>query len=635
MEDRLEQYKSGFHELLSERQFCDIHFAFPSSVSLDGVEIVSAHRNIMIAASPYLRNKIELMTELGMSAASKGSSREQPWLLPGIDKRGFEIVVDFIYHPRDLSVVGADEELACAMSPTIARAVFEAARLLLMPVVQAMMFKVLAAELTSADSLGALQLCLQSKEQWVQLEGQGESLLESALRIFAYNPVEATDVALKVTSGHGDANGNVDATGTLSYSLANCDLNFFETLFGSSFPIKDSAACNSFFSLLLAWHRLSIPGATAVSLLSWLSLLIMPSETFTWSANAQEFSALRSNTNMASSIFKLYGQEFYLRLVKDDRGSTNAGVYLIAQNAMPGWPFAYTLTIKETADLPAASITLSPYVFLKADRGYGIPSMCSTAKLLLPSQSESPSYVTTNGNIEILVTVTSTSLVRLGAAFLTDNFESLIKDEFFGTLSSSKMEAVLPFNELRVSSELVLLQALLKWNGSKDKVSEDMLHSIRLSQINFEALLAETQSHACLRKSELCKKHIETIVKNAFAGMPQSSSSMPAQQPRLHATAGSSGNVGCTEMISFMMEPSKKLAATELLLNDACNEAVSEKKEMQLKVDRLTQARAHDLLRRAGLRARCRLHARGQNAQRKRKAELELPREQTTRDLND
>jgi hypothetical protein len=188
MEDRLEQYRSDFHGLLSERQFCDIHFAFPSSNSLDGVEIVSAHRCIMIAASPYLCDKIELMAELGLSAATERSSREQSWLLPGIDKRGFEIV-DFIHHPRDLSVVGVGQDLDCDMSPTIARVVFEAARLLLMPVVQALMFKVLAEELTPANCLGALQLCLQSKEQWAQLEGQGASLSDSALQMFAYNPV--------------------------------------------------------------------------------------------------------------------------------------------------------------------------------------------------------------------------------------------------------------------------------------------------------------------------------------------------------------------------------------------------------------------------------------------------------------
>jgi hypothetical protein len=88
MEDKLKQYKSDFDGVLysSERQFCDIHFSFPSSTSLDGVDIVSAHRIIMIAASPYFSNKIELMTELSSSTAIAGSSLEKPWLLSGMDK---------------------------------------------------------------------------------------------------------------------------------------------------------------------------------------------------------------------------------------------------------------------------------------------------------------------------------------------------------------------------------------------------------------------------------------------------------------------------------------------------------------------------------------------------------------------
>jgi hypothetical protein len=58
--------------------------------------------------------------------------------------------------------------------------------------------------------------------------------------------------------------------------------------------------------------------------------------------------------------------------------------------------------------------------------------------------------------------------------------------------------------------------------------------------------------------------------------------------------------VGRAKMIAFLMEPSKKLAAMKLLLNDACHEAdqaVSKENELNLKIDRLTQARAHDLLR--------------------------------------
>jgi hypothetical protein len=190
-----------------------------------------------------------------------------------------------------------------------------------------------------------------------------------------------------------------------------------------------------------------------------------PSETFTWSANAQEFSALRSDAHMVSPEFKVHGQKFYPQLCKNDRGSTNAGLYLVPKIAMPGWLFGCTLTIKATADLPAASSTVGPAAFLKADNGYGRRAFCSTAKLLLLHPLESPTYITAIGTIDIIVTVTSTSLVRLGAAFLTNNVESLIKDEFFGTIPGTMMGAVLPFNELHVSSELVLLQALRKWNG--------------------------------------------------------------------------------------------------------------------------------------------------------------------------
>jgi hypothetical protein len=252
MEDALKRYTSNFHGHISERKFCDIHFAFPDSMSstLDGAEIVSAHRHVMVAASPYLCNKIELMVELGLSAATEGCSLEKPWLLSGIDKHAFEIIVDFMYHPRDLSLVGDDKELGDTIPPAIARAVFKAAHLLLMPVVQAMMFKVLAAQLTPTNCLGALQLCLQSKEHWAQLEGQGELLSESARQTFSLKPVEAIGAALQAASGQHNTKEDIDAT--LSYSLANCDLNFFEDLFGTSFPVKDSAACNFFFSLLLA-----------------------------------------------------------------------------------------------------------------------------------------------------------------------------------------------------------------------------------------------------------------------------------------------------------------------------------------------------------------------------------------------
>jgi hypothetical protein len=87
MEDALRRYSSEFHGHFTELQLCDFFFAFP-----DGAGIVAAYRHIMVAASPYMRYKIELMTELGLSAATEGSSREKPWVLKGIDKRGFGIL---------------------------------------------------------------------------------------------------------------------------------------------------------------------------------------------------------------------------------------------------------------------------------------------------------------------------------------------------------------------------------------------------------------------------------------------------------------------------------------------------------------------------------------------------------------
>jgi hypothetical protein len=62
--------------------------------------------------------------------------------------------------------------------------------------------------------------------------------------------------------------------------------------------------------------------------------------------------------------------------------------------------------------------------------------------------------------------------------------------------------AALPFDELRVSSQLIALQALLKWDDSKDKVNEQMLKCIPLSLIDFKSLLEETRGHMCLPKSE-------------------------------------------------------------------------------------------------------------------------------------
>jgi hypothetical protein len=105
-----------------------------------------------------------------LASATEGNSRENPWPLHGIDQRGFAIAIDFMYHPRFLSV--PDEELGdSTLSPTTARAVFVAARLLCMPTLQAVCSKVLAAQLTPGICLGALQLCLDAKEQWAQLEG--------------------------------------------------------------------------------------------------------------------------------------------------------------------------------------------------------------------------------------------------------------------------------------------------------------------------------------------------------------------------------------------------------------------------------------------------------------------------------
>jgi hypothetical protein len=62
MEDALQRYKNDFHERFRERPFPDIYFSFPDSASadssLDGAEIVAAHRHVIIAASPYMRNKL-------------------------------------------------------------------------------------------------------------------------------------------------------------------------------------------------------------------------------------------------------------------------------------------------------------------------------------------------------------------------------------------------------------------------------------------------------------------------------------------------------------------------------------------------------------------------------------------------
>jgi hypothetical protein len=598
MEDALRRYSSEFHGHFTERQFCDIFFAFQ-----DGTGIVAAHRHVMVAASPYMRNKIELMTELGLSAATEGSSREKPWVLDGIDKRGFEIVVDFMYHPRDLSK-GISKDLDDPMSPTIARAVFKAAHLLLMPVVQAMMFKVLAAQLTPANCLGALQFVLQSKEQWARLEGQGEALCEQACKVFALKTVEATNVALRIASGENEP----DDEATLSFSLANCDINFFEALFSTSFPLKDAVACNAFFSLILEWHRLGNPGESAVQLLRVLSEDVKdkPSAPFAWRASAQEFLDLDDEKGLHSPDFDVYGHTFHLDLQKHGE---NAGLYLVQGVTMPGWLFGYRLSIKEAADLPGINVTFDPLPFLVDSDGFGETELCSAAKLF--PGSEDPSYVT-DGTIEITCSIDSTSLVRLASAFLVDNFESLIEDELFCTISESLMTTVLPFDELRVSSELELLQALFKWNGTDDDLTEDMLKWIRLSQINFQALLDEVQVHTCLQTSAICKKFFKEIVKKAsVTALPSSQrvgASSTVSRPRLHAKVFAAKRIGCSAIVKVLTDPSPlrkcMVREKELELKLAA---------MESRLSKLAEASARGLLVRAGLRARCRLQARKHN----------------------
>jgi hypothetical protein len=189
MEHALQRYTNDFLERSHERSFPDISFSFPDSAaekSLDGADIVAAHRHIIIAASPYMRNtigtsfildyaymlsllttwlhSIDMMADFGLASATEGNSRENPWPLHGIDQHGFAIAIDFMYHPRFLNV--PDKELDSTLSPTSARAVFVAAQLLCLPLLQAMCFKVLAAQLTPMNCLGALQLCLDAKEQW-------------------------------------------------------------------------------------------------------------------------------------------------------------------------------------------------------------------------------------------------------------------------------------------------------------------------------------------------------------------------------------------------------------------------------------------------------------------------------------
>jgi hypothetical protein len=682
MEDALKKYAIDFHEQLSQRDFPDIHFAFPDSTfnALDGTDIISAHRNIVVAASPYLRNKIELMTELGLSSATEGSSREAPWLLHDIDKHAFEITVDFMYHPRDLSACGDDKKLDNPLTPAMARAVFKVAQLLLIPILQAMCFKVLAAQLTPTMCLGALHLCLESKGQWAQLEGQGEALFERARQHFAMHTVETVAAGLNIDARQQEGDQNV----ALMFSLANCDINFFEALFDDSL-LKDSTSCRAFFSLLLKWHHLRSPGATAAQLLSWLSPRAneKPRKTFTWSASTQQYSALRSKCSMTSPDFDAYGQTFFLLLTKDDRGTTNTGLYLKPKAAMPGWKFKWTFKIGPSADLPKLKIHFGPYAF-EGSSGYGRSSLCPSAHLLSRVQGQETTYATKD-IITISVSVASTSLVRVGEAFLTDHFESLVEDKYFSTISDSMIMVVLPLDNLRVSSELDLLRALLKWSSSGNALTEEMLKHIRLSQIGLEELLFVTQGNACLQQSEVCKMHIESIVKKALGpaervrpGIPQATSSRAADgKPRAHVKTIPAIAVGCREIVSFLMEPPQmreyeareqelqlKVTQMEFLLNDACNEGMAKEKETrlqtQLQLDslclaqktakelhlklaameqQLAQVRARGLLLRVGLRARGRLQAREQSRLLKEKAELEedlqTSREESMRDLRD
>jgi hypothetical protein len=550
-----------------------------------------------------------MMTDFGLASATEGNSRENPWPIHDIDQRGFAIAIDFIYHPRFLGA--PDKELGDnTLSPTITRAVLIAARLLCLPLLQAICLKLLAAQLTPENCLGALQLCLDAKKQWPQLEGQGEALSDRARQFFADKSAKVTEATLTVAMGEN----KTDDDSTLQFRLANCDVSFFEALFGTSFPVVDTAACDAFFALLLAWHRLSNADATATQLLKWLSEYTKEKPvTYCWNASAQAFAALRSGQHMKSQVFDVYGQQLEMRLVKDDR-STNAAVYLLAPKALLlGWTFAWTVDIKATADLPAISKVQPQHAFLKKGFGRGQAKFCSTAQLL--PDSENPTYVSADGTIEISCSITSTSLVRLGAAFLVDHFEALMEGAHFASISASMIAAVLPSDELRVSSELIALQVLLKWDDSEDKVklNVDMLECIRLSQINFKLLLEEMRGHECLQGSVVLREHIKSIVKKVSAPGPLPGE-MPREAPRVHAKDVLVGTLSLTDIVQFLTEPSKlrksqarekkepqsKLAAMEALRNDVCNEAVAKD----------AKARACGLLLRAGLRARVRLQAR-------------------------
>jgi hypothetical protein len=139
-----------------------------------------------------------------------------------------------------------------------------------------------------------------------------------------------------------------------------------------------------------------------------------------------------------------------------------------------------------------------------------------------------------------------------------------------------------------------------------------MLKYIRLPLIAFEEFLLETEGHACLQQSEVCKMHIESILKKAHApiervrpGMPQPSSSHPAnEKPRTHAKTIPTIAVGCREIVSFLLEPPQmreykareqelqsKVTEMEFLLNDACNEGMAKEKEIQLQLDSLYLAK--------------------------------------------
>jgi hypothetical protein len=238
------------------------------------------------------------------------------------------------------------------------------------------------------------------------------------------------EAVLTVAPGESEAGDK-----SLQFRLANCDVPFFEALFGTSMPVTDAAACDALFSLLLAWYRLGNADATAAQLLTWLSEHTKEKPvTLHWKASAQAFAAIRSEQQTLSPVFDVYGQKFKLNLTKNDRGSTASGLYLMPQAGLLGWTFDWTFDTKATAELPAISKKVDQYAFLKKGVGRGYPEFCHTAQLL--ADSENPTYVKADGTIEMSCSITSTSLVCLGAAFLADHFEALAEDVHFTSISA-------------------------------------------------------------------------------------------------------------------------------------------------------------------------------------------------------